>query len=61
MMHHQVILILSSAIFAFLDEHPIKDAFKFKMPWNTVLPEGYSMFYFDPFLFQNKWFSTFEL
>ena len=44
--------------FAFLDEHPIKDAFKFKMPWNTVLPEGYSMFYFDPFLFQNKWFST---
>ena len=44
--------------FVFLEEHPIKDAFKFKMPWNIILPEGYSMFYFDPFLFQNKWFSV---
>jgi hypothetical protein len=38
----------------------IKDAFKFRAPWNVVTPEGYSVFYLDPFLFQNKYFAVWQ-
>lgn len=44
--------------FEFLNDKPIKDAFKFRMPWNIILPKGYSMFYTDPFLFQNRHFAV---
>ena len=39
---------------------PIKDAFKMRNPWNIVTPAGYSCFYLDPFLFQNKFFATWQ-
>lgn len=39
---------------------PIKDAFKMKNPWNIKTPKGYSCFYLDPFLHQNKYFSTWQ-
>ena len=38
-------------------EH-VKDAFKMRNGWNIKTPEGYSCFYLDPFLHQNKFFST---
>lgn len=38
----------------------IRDAFKFRAPWNIVTPEGYSIFYLDPFLFQNKYFAVWQ-
>lgn len=37
---------------------PVKDAFKFRNPWNIKTPEGYSTFYLDPFLHQNNFFSV---
>jgi hypothetical protein len=39
---------------------PIKDAFKMRNPWNITTPKGYSCFYLDPFLFQNKYFATWQ-
>lgn len=46
-------------VFEFVgDGGPIKDAFKMRNPWNVITPKGYSCFYLDPFLHQNKYFST---
>ena len=42
------------------DNAPIKDAFKCKNPWNIKTPKGYSCFYLDPFLHQNKYFATWQ-
>jgi len=39
---------------------PVKDAFKMRNPWCITTPEGYSTFYLDPFLHQNKYFSTWQ-
>jgi len=39
---------------------PIRDAFKMSNPWNITTPKGYSCFYLDPFLFQNKFFATWQ-
>ena len=38
----------------------IKDAFKMRNAWNVKTPPGYSCFYLDPFLFQNKYFATWQ-
>ena len=47
--------------FQYLDtEGPIRDAFKMRNPWNVVTPPGYSCFYLDPFLFQNRYFATWQ-
>lgn len=40
------------------DGLPVKDAFKFRNPWNIKTPDGYSCLYLDPFLHQNNFFST---
>lgn len=37
---------------------PVKDAFKFRNPWNIKTPDGYSTLYLDPFLHQNHYFSV---
>mgnify|MGYP001053910133 FL=1 len=37
---------------------PVKDAFKFRNPWNIKTPDGYSTLYLDPFLHQNQHFSV---
>jgi hypothetical protein len=42
------------------DEAPIRGAFKFRNPWNITTPPGYSCLYLDPFLFQNKFFATWQ-
>ena len=42
------------------DDGPVKDAFKMRNPWNIVTPPGYSTLYLDPFLFQNKFFATWQ-
>lgn len=39
---------------------PVRDAFKFRNPWNIKTPPGYSCFYLDPFLFQNKYFACWQ-
>ena len=31
-----------------------------KAPWNIITPPGYSCLYLDPFLFQNKYFATWQ-
>ena len=36
----------------------VKDAFKMRNPWNIITPKGYSCYYLDPFLHQNKFFAT---
>jgi len=36
------------------------DAFKFRVSWMVTTPPGYSAFYLDPFLFQNKYFRTWQ-
>ncbi len=41
------------------DERP-HDAFKFQVPWMVTTPPGYSCLYLDPFLFQNKYFRTWQ-
>jgi|TARA_B110000483_G_C18102084_1_gene506221 hypothetical protein len=47
--------------FSYLGEDgPIKDAFKMRNAWNIITPEGYSCMYLDPFLFQNKYFATWQ-
>ena len=49
--------------FAYMEKSenpPIKDAFKMRNPWSITTPEGYSTFYLDPFLHQNKYFSTWQ-
>ena len=49
--------------FAYMDKSenpPVKDAFKMRNPWCITTPEGYSTFYLDPFLHQNKYFSTWQ-
>jgi len=38
----------------------IRDAFKMRAPWNVATPEGYSVFYLDPFLFQNEHFAVWQ-
>lgn len=38
----------------------VKDAFKMRNPWNIITPPGYSCYYLDPFLFQNKYFATWQ-
>jgi len=40
------------------DGLPVKDAFKFRNPWNIKTPPGYSTYYLDPFLHQNNFFSV---
>ena len=42
------------------DDAPVKGAFKMRNPWNIKTPPGYSTFYLDPFLFQNKYFATWQ-
>ena len=42
------------------EDGPIKDAFKMSNPWNITTPSGYSCLYLDPFLFQNKFFATWQ-
>jgi len=42
------------------DDAPTRDAFKMKAPWNIITPPGYSCLYLDPFLFQNKYFATWQ-
>jgi len=44
----------------FGDDGPVKDAFKMRNPWNIITPEGYSCLYLDPFLFQNRYFATWQ-
>ena len=39
-------------------DNPVRDAFKMRSAWNIKTPPGYSCFYLDPFLHQNKFFST---
>ena len=47
--------------FEFLgSDGPVKDAFKMRNPWGITTPKGYSTFYLDPFLFQNKYFATWQ-
>ena len=36
------------------EEGPVKDAFKMGNFWNITTPPGYSVFFIDPILFQNK-------
>jgi hypothetical protein len=36
------------------DNDQVNDAFKFRQPWGIKTPKGYSCFFLDPFLFQNK-------
>lgn len=36
------------------------NAIKIRIPWNIVTPEGYSCLYLDPFLFQNRYFQTWQ-
>ena len=38
----------------------VKDAFKMRNPWNIQTPKGYSTYYMDPFLFQNKYFACWQ-
>ena len=38
----------------------VRDAFKCRNPWNIITPKGYSTYYVDPFLFQNKYFATWQ-
>ena len=38
----------------------VKDAFKMRNPWNIITPPGYSTYYVDPFLFQNKFFAVWQ-
>ena len=49
-------------VFNYLETHdaPIKDAFKMRNPWNIKTPKGYSCFYLDPFMHQNKYFRAFQ-
>lgn len=49
-------------VFNYLEPHeaPIKDAFKMKNPWNIKTPKGFSCFYLDPFMHQNKYFKTWQ-
>ena len=35
-------------------DNPVRDAFKMRSAWNIKTPPGYSCFYVDPFLHQNK-------
>ncbi len=42
------------------DNDQVNDAFKFRQPWGIKTPKGYSCFFLDPFLFQNKHFATFQ-
>ena len=42
------------------DEAPVRSAFKFRNAWNITTPPGYSTMYLDPFLFQNKYFATWQ-
>jgi hypothetical protein len=42
------------------DEAPVRGAFKMRNPWNITTPPGYSCLYLDPFLFQNKFFATWQ-
>jgi len=42
------------------EDAPVKGAFKMRNPWNVVTPPGYSCFYLDPFLFQNRYFATWQ-
>tara|TARA_Y100000114_G_scaffold121014_1_gene116082 strand:- start:1178 stop:2023 length:846 start_codon:yes stop_codon:yes gene_type:complete len=39
-------------------DNPVRDAFKMRSAWNIKTPPGYSCLYLDPFLHQNKFFST---
>lgn len=47
-------------VFNFLgkDVAPVRDAFKMRNPWNITTPEGYSVFYLDPFLHQSPYFAV---
>jgi len=38
----------------------VNDAFKFRQPWGISTPKGYSCFFLDPFLFQNKHFAVYQ-
>ena len=42
------------------EEGPVKDAFKMGNFWNITTPPGYSVFFIDPFLFQNKYFAVWQ-
>ena len=42
------------------DDAPVRNAFKMRNPWNITTPPGYSCLYLDPFLFQNKFFATWQ-
>ena len=42
------------------EDSPTMGAFKMKAPWNIITPPGYSCLYLDPFLFQNKYFATWQ-
>ena len=41
-------------------DSPVKDAFKLSSHWNMKTPEGYSVLFIDPFLFQNKYFAVWQ-
>lgn len=42
------------------NDGPVKDAFKISSYWNMKTPEGYSVLFLDPFLFQNKYFACWQ-
>ena len=42
------------------EDELVRDAFKMRNPWNVVTPPIYSTLYLDPFLFQNKFFATWQ-
>ena len=44
----------------YVDDSPVKDAFKISSHWNMKTPPGYSVLFIDPFLFQNKYFAVWQ-
>ncbi len=42
------------------EDGPVKDAFKISSYWNMKTPEGYSVLFLDPFMFQNKYFACWQ-
>jgi hypothetical protein len=47
-------------LFETVEHEGIKDAFKFRNPWNIQTPPGYSVLFLDPFLFTGRAFCVWQ-
>ena len=47
-------------LFEPVGDHGVKDAFKFRNPWNIQTPPGYSVLFLDPFLFTGRAFCVWQ-